>query len=507
MMENSINIAVVDIGSNTVRLQISQVKEKSYKVLEDFKEYIRLGDDVFEHGMIKEESLERLITCLKEIKEIIERWKVKKVSAVATASFRAASNYAKVIKDISDICGFDVQVISGEEEASYTFIAASANFDISKYHALVIDIGGGSSEYTIVKRGRLEQAYSVELGCNKLTKMFVKNDPPTNSEYQTLKDHLASEIHKLKLPKTIDLVICTGGSINNISSILYMGDNRRVDNAVKYVERKQLKKFINDIRNKTIENRKMVPGMEVARADIIFAAAIQVDVVLEAIDGEGLYTLSGGLRSGLTIDTINKMGVELPFQSNMDSIRQARIIEIGNKFSFEERHARQVMKIAKKLFEGLYIELELENNDWKLLEAASLLHDIGNYISYSKHHKHSQYLILNSDLIGYSYSEINVIANIARYHRSSTPKNSHRFFKIMSGKDQRKIALMAGVLRIADALDRSHKSLVYDLRVNIKPSAIELKLISSHNLSLEKRKIEMKKDLFEEVSGKELIVL
>ncbi len=507
MLGNGINIAVVDIGSNTVRLQVSQVKDKSYRVLEEYKESVRLGDEVFEFGMITEPALARLLQSLKEVRAIIDNWKVHQVRAVATASFRAASNYSEVLQKVTETCGFGVEIISGEEEARYTFIAASANFEISKYHALVLDIGGGSAEYSIVNRGKLEKAHSLELGCNRLTKMFFKSDPVSNSEYQAMKDLLVKEVRRLRLPKSIDLVICTGGSMGNLSTIHYLSGGQRADRTVKYLERKHLKKLINDIKNKTIEERRQMPGMEEKRADIILAAAMQVDAVLEETDGEGLYTLSGGLRSGLTIDTINKMGLELPFQQNMDNIRHARLIEIGNKFTFEERHARQVTKLSKKLFDGLCAELGLQKGDWPVLEAASLLHDIGNYISYSKHHKHSQYLIMNSDLMGYSHDEINMIGNIARYHRKSPPRSSHRLFKMMSENEQHKTAAMSAVLRAADGLDRSHKSLVKDVEVTVKPKKIEIKLVSEHNLSLEKKKFGMKKDLLEEISGKELIIL
>lgn len=507
MLGNGINIAVVDIGSNTVRLQVSQVKDKSYKVLEEYKEAVRLGDEVFEFGMITDAALERLLQSLKEIRQIIDNWQVQQIRAVATESFRAASNYLEVIKKVTEVCGFGIEIISGDAEARYTFISASANFEIKKYHALVIDIGGGSAEYSIVNKGRLKKTYSLELGCNRLTKMFLKNDPPTNAEYQALKDYLTDEVRKIDLPKNIDIVICTGGSLGNISVMHYIASGQKADRSVKYLERKDLKKFINDMKNKTIAERTLVPGMEEKRADIIIPAAMQIDAVLEELDGEGLYTLSGGLRSGLTIDTINKMGVELPFQKTMDSVRQARLIEVGNKFTFEERHARHVTKLCKKLFDSLYTSLGLDKSDWAILEAASILHDIGNYISYSKHHKHSQYLIMNSDLMGYNHDEINMIGNIARYHRKSPPRESHRYYKMMSDPEKRRVDAMSGILRVADAFDRSHKSLVKDLKVRVNKNEAEITLISDFNLSLEKKKFGVKKDLLEEVSGIRLVIV
>jgi exopolyphosphatase/guanosine-5'-triphosphate,3'-diphosphate pyrophosphatase len=438
------------------------------------------------------------------VRSIIDNWKVTQVRAVATASFRAAANYAEVIKKVMDTCGFGVEIISGEEEAKFTMIAASANFQISKYHSIVLDIGGGSAEYSIVNKGIPEAAHSLELGCNRLTRRFIKNDPPTPEEFQALKDYLKDEIKPLKLSTHTDMIICTGGSMGNMAVIHYIASKQRPDRTVKYVERKHL---ISDIRYKTIEERKLIPGMEEKRADIILAAAVQVDVVLDELDAEGFYTLSGGLRSGLTIDTINKMGVELPFQQNMDNIRHARLIEIGNKFAFEERHARQVAKLSKKIFDSLCGELELAPSDWPLLDAAAILHDIGNYISYSKHHKHSQYLIVNSDLMGYDHDEINLIGNIARYHRKRSPQDSHRYFKMMSPAEQKKATAMSAILRIADALDRSHKSLVRDVEVSMTNKKIIIKPVSDKDLTLEIKKVEIKKDLLEEISGKTVEIL
>lgn len=169
--------------------------------------------------------------------------------------------------------------------------------------------------------------------------------------------------------------------------------------------------------------------------------------------------MSGGLRSGLTIDTINKLGIELPFQNNTENIRYSRLMEIGNKFDFDEPSAVHVRNLAKMLYERLAGELGLGGRDWILLEAASLLRDVGKHITYTKHHKHSYYLIKHSELVGYSAAEVDIIANVARYHRKSPPKTSHVDYMFMSDEDQEKVLKLAAILRIAIALDRSHRGI------------------------------------------------
>ncbi|WP_022851799.1 Ppx/GppA phosphatase family protein [Limisalsivibrio acetivorans] len=499
------SVAVVDIGSNTVRLQVSELKDKSYKVVEEYKESVRLGDEVFNYGRITEPALERLLASLREVRSIVEHWKVDTIRAVATASFRGADNFEEVIDKIRETCGFNVEVISGEDEARFTCIAATANFQLTKYNALVLDIGGGSAEYSFVRKGVLERAVSLELGCNRLTRQYLKGDPPKSSEVQELKDLYREEIKKLNIDDKIDIIICTGGSMGNLATINYIEKKARLDRAVKYVERKYLKRFISDFRNMSVKERIEVEGMEEKRADIILAAAMQVDIVLEHAEREGFYTLSGGLRTGLTIDTVNSMGIELPFQQNLDDIRHSRLIEIGNKFLFEERHARQVCRLCQKLFDSVAEEEKLTSDDWQLLEAAALLHDIGNYISYSKHHRHSQYLIMNSDLIGYDHDEIVLIGNIARYHRKKGPQEKHRYYRGLSSSQKKKVAVLAGILRIADALDRSHRSHVKELEIKSSKKEMNIKVVSGADVSMELRKVDIKKDILEETINKEIV--
>jgi exopolyphosphatase/guanosine-5'-triphosphate,3'-diphosphate pyrophosphatase len=298
------------------------------------------------------------------------------------------------------------------------------------------------------------------------------------------------------------MVICTGGSMNNVAVVKHYKDKLVRASNVKYVERIFLKKFIKDFSEKSYSQRIKTEGLEEQRGDLILPAAIQTDMILNETGASGFYTLSGGLRAGLTIDTINRMGIELPFQNNAENIRYSRLIEVGNKFEFDESGAVQVMKLAKKLYTGLAYEMGLGGRDWVLLEAAAVLRDVGKHIAYSKHHKHTYYLIKHSELVGYSVKEVELIANIARYHRKSSPKQSHEDYNMLNDTDRERVIKLASILRIAIALDRSHKGQIKNLKVDVRDSSVVIEAVSKGDISMEIRDFELKKELISKLLKK-----
>ncbi len=500
-------IAVIDIGSNSIRLQISKVLDRTYKVIDEYKETVRIGDNVYRTGEFSPAAADTITSVLSNMKTMMDSARVEKYRAVATASFREASNAGEVAGIVKDKTGLDIEIISGVEEARLMYLAASSYFQLSEGNTLLVDMGGGSTEFSCAAYGELKFSESTPLGCSKLTYEFFKNDPVKAEEVKKLKSHIKKSTGGFLPLYGVDRLVCSGGTLNNLSFI-YNKRNNLSDSAVKFVDSIFTKHFINEITGKSVAERLKIPGLEPARADIILSAAILVQTLMKRYRLEGFYTLSGGLRGGLTIDLINKMGMELLFQggSHVD-VRYSRLIETGKKYCFEEGHALQVTKLAEKIFEDLRSALNLSPGDWAILEAAGLLHDVGQYIAYSRHHKHSYYLIMNTELAGYSEREIELIANVARYHRRAMPKNDHANFMRLSPQDRELTAKLAAILRIADGLDRSHGSFVKDVRAEVKAGAIEFSVTSNADITMEQSGFEKKKDLLGALTGKEIILI
>ncbi|MHB1679441.1 MAG: Ppx/GppA phosphatase family protein [bacterium] len=508
------NLAIIDVGSNSISLQIAEIKGKSYDIVEDYKDTVRLGDDVFKSGVISDSSIKSLIKVFNNIKAIIDKRIDKKekpfIRAAATAPFRDASNSKEVIDMIEDKFDIKIEVIDGNEEARLVDLYVSANFQMSKVNALTLDIGGGTLELIISNKGKIIDMISIPLGVLKLKNDFLKTNPPKNSEIGKLIKHLEKTFKDLpinkEINKKIDTLIFTGGTINNIAYIYNKREHLK-DKAINYIDKKFIKLFLNELKDKTFEERNQIKGIDDKRLDIIQPAALIAEFILDKTDCEGFFTIKGGLKNGLTIDTLNKQGITMHFQENED-VRFSRILDIGSKFFFEEEHAMQTSKLASILFTKLKDILKLDEEDYKILEAASILHDIGSYISYNDHNKHSYYLIKNSDFIAYNKNEIGIIANIARYHRNGFPKKSHQSYKKLSNKNQELVQKLSAILRIADALDNSHKSIVTDIDVKIKDDSIKITPISKsdNNLALEIQSVINKKKLLESVADKEVIV-
>ena len=494
------NIAVVDIGSNSLRMQISKIEKGTFEVIEDFKDMLKLGDDVFKLGYISRKSIDILIDRLKEIKTVCSSKSVATIRTVATASFREAGNAKDVADEIGKTVGLKIEIIDGAFEAYLGFLGVSSNFDIANSKVLITDIGGGSTEFVVAKKGKMLFSQSTPYGCNKLFhNYFSKNNPAKEEDVMLFKEEIEHSLENLPIDRTLEHIICLGGTLNNVA---FIRNRQNYGKKINYVDRKFLKNFIRGISYKTLEEQKNIKGLEPKRAGIVLPATLLIDKVLDMSGMSGFYALSGGLRTGLTIDTINKMGIILNFQKQYYSLRISRIMDIGTKFNFEKKHAAHVNSIALSIFEQTESLHNLGARERNILELSALLHDVGNYISYSKHHKHSYYLILNSDFIGYSTKDVEIAANTARYHRKSLPKKTHENFMKLNEKEQKTVKILAGILRIADALDRTHESKIEKVNVTITNNSVIFNIRSKKNILAEKRAFERKKDLFENIFKK-----
>jgi exopolyphosphatase/guanosine-5'-triphosphate,3'-diphosphate pyrophosphatase len=495
------NVAVIDMGSNSFRLQVSEVYEGTYKTVEDYKEMLRIGDNVYSQGLFTEKAVHKVINTLKRMKVIINNTSAEHVRIAGTAPFRDAANTPYLIERVKQETGFDIEVISGEEEARLIYLAATGYFNLSGIYALFVDIGGGSTELSFTDMSRLSSIYSTPLGCSRITKRFIKKNKAKPAEIQNIKDHIKKVLADIPDRKP-EKIVFTGGTVNALAEV-YVKRNHMMDSTVKYVDSSFLTHFVNELSEKSYDTRAKIQGMEAERVDISLAAALIALHLIKRYAMSGFYSFSGGLRNGLTIDLLNKLGVRLVFQDKLPDLRYGKLIEVGRKYYFEEEHALQVAKLAKGLFNGLMIPLALEADNWRILEAAAILHDVGQHISFSKHHHHSYYLIKNSDLVGYTEREHEIIANVARYHRRSVPNPAqHPEYAALVKEDMLLVDKLAAILRIADALDRAHISAADDVKIEAVGGMLELTIYSKRDVEMELAGIAKKKDLLESLGMK-----
>ncbi len=503
------NLAAIDLGTNSFHIVIVKVKpNSSFEILGKDKESVRLGSGSGINEIITPEAMERGIACLKRFKLQADRQDAD-VRAIATSALREAKNRADFLKRAKSEVGIDIEVVSGVEEARLIYFGILQGLPVFDKKILMIDIGGGSTEILIGHRGDILFSQSLKLGAIRLTDKFFIGDPISNSDISHCKMHIEGmispfrrEIEKHKP----EIVVGSSGTVQSIAQMNIAAKSeeaqRSLNNYVFSIEElKKVRSILNSA--DTLKKRTKVPGLDVRRADIIVAGSIILEEIFDVFQLNELTVSDFALREGIIFDTIKKWeGVEESPLHNLSNIRLTAITNVSNSFPFEQDHSIHVKKLALKIFDCLQDLHKCNGEEREYLEAASILHEVGLGISHSSHHKHSYYIIRNAEaMLGFNFTEIEIIALIARYHRKSSPKPKHVEFQKISPEHQLLVRKLAGMLRIADGLDRNHKQNIEDISCDIQSEIVLFKLKAKQGADphLEIWSAQQKKELFEEV--------
>lgn len=511
-------IAAIDVGSNSIKLVVvDAAASDSFAVLAREKDSVRLGHDTLMRGRLSPEASTRAVECIRRFHAIAAARGAERIFGVATASVRAAKNASQFIKEVERKSGVELDVLSPIEEARLIGIAVAQGCGHSAASLLNIDIGGGSAEISLMRDGAPEQLLSVKLGAVGLTERFLTNDPPKNKEIKSLKQEIqaalerpARELKGLRWQHTTG----TSGTILAIGNALRLralSQGRQAEGAQPAGDEIKIGKLTNfNVRMLQMgaSERRAIPGITNQRAEIIIAGGHILEGVMQALKIESLRTCGWALREGVIIDRLREIEAEArPPVPDFADYRLRGVHAVGRRFGYEEPHAHQVARFAERIFDYLMrADLAVLNRHHRtLLSAAALLHDTGYHIAHDAHHKHSLYLIRNSELTGFSEAEREVIANVARYHRGPEPKERHEEFAALDDTDRETVRSLAAILRIADALDRRHDSRVGDLRCFRNGRAVQIELQASANCDREISAAEQRCALFEEVFDCRLI--
>jgi exopolyphosphatase/guanosine-5'-triphosphate,3'-diphosphate pyrophosphatase len=502
-------IAAIDIGSNSLKLAIVQAAASdSFTILLQERERVRLGRETLQNKFLSAEAISLSADAIARFASIARSRQVDSIIAVATASVREANNAAEFVREIKERTGVSVEVLSSLEEARLIGIAAAQNCNLSGGALMNIDIGGGSTELSLMRDGEPHKLFSLKLGAVGLTEKFIASDPPKKKEIENLRVEIASALERpLRKIKGETWQISTGtsGTILNLAALIseQSGDKSRVP----VIQLKKLTALNDMLARISLEERARLPVISPQRAEVIVAGGLVLEDVMRALSIETLHPCSFALREGVLIDYLREIEAEaLPPVPDVEDKRLRGVFAIGRRYGYEERHALQVAEMAEKIFDQLALKFNLKRHWRTLLSAAALLHDIGYHISHESHHKHTVYLIRHSEIMGFSENEKLIIANTARYHRGSLPKDSHRDYTKLSEKDRETVAQLGAILRLADALDHGYENRVKDLKIRNGAGALNLILLSSEDCTAEIKAVERKKDLFEAAFDTELEV-
>jgi exopolyphosphatase/guanosine-5'-triphosphate,3'-diphosphate pyrophosphatase len=398
--------------------------------------------------------------------------------------------------------GLRVRIIDGREEAELAALSAWHHFDMANARYLLVDIGGGSVEVVSAVGSHIEEIASLELGAVFLTENFLPRDPIPDKDFERLRKHIRRELGQSlgnrEFP--VQYLIGSGGTMTTIGSMVMAMRKERYDSVHGYeVLHSEVMHLLPMLQRMTCKERRAIPGLSPERADIIVAGVAVVAELMRLFGTNVLKVNERGIREGLILRSLHKHG----FLDRRLKPRDWRtsVCDFARSCHVDENHGEQVARLALRIFDDLAPLYGLDERARQYLEAASLLHDVGYFISYSKHHKHSYHLIRYASLFDFSPRERELIANLARYHRKGLPKKKHENFANLSPEDQELVKKLGGILRLADGLDRRRGGQVRSLECTLAKGCFTIRLQGAEDLSVEIYGGQAKSDLFEAAFG------
>ena len=471
-------LAAIDIGTNTIRSIVVEAHPGGgFRVLDDEKVAVRLGEGLHKTGRISAEAAQRAIDALSRQKKIIDAYQVRAIEAVATSAVRKAGNGKEFIAAIKEQVGLTVTIISGEVEAELAALSAFNNFDLEGARHLLVDIGGGSLELVSTVGSHVEEIFSLDLGALYLTDAFLAKDPISDEALSRLRRHIRKQLRETFAPErsTVSALIGSGGTVTAMAAMITAARKESYGSVHGgEILRSDVVHLLAMLLRKNLKERRNIPGLNPERADIIVAGVLVIDELLEFFQINLLKVNERGIREGLILRGLRQHGM-IPAAGGRRTWRDSAL-DFAASCHFEKNHALQVAHLAKALFKVLSRPFNLGEGEGRLLEAAAILHDVGYFINYASHHKHSYHLIAHADLFGFTPRERELIANIARYHRKSLPKKKHEAFMRLTPVDRQLVEKLAGILRLADGLDRSRTGVIEIVDALLSPSRLLLRL-------------------------------
>ncbi len=494
-----LRVGAVDVGSNAIRFLVADVAGGGRLVVAAaLRAPIRLGHEVFLTGRLTEESMAAAVGELARYRELAGAHGVGALRAVATSAVRESRNRSELVARVREEAGLDLEVISGAEEARLVHLAVRSRIELGDRHWMLADLGGGSVEVSLVDGSGTLWSESHTIGSVRLLEE-LSHAAAEPGRYSRL---LAEYVGTLRLPRLardrLAGFIATGGNIESLARLAVptsAGVTARVP-----LER--LRAVIATLARLSYRERVEELGLREDRADVILPAALVYERLCDLAETDEILVPFVGLKEGVVLDLADTLSAPDAHAGRRRQEDLTAAVNLGRRFQFDEAHGVHVAALAGMLFDELRDLHGLGPSARRWLLAAGVLHDVGQFVSYKRHHKHSLYLIANSELAGYAPREMDIVATVARYHRKGHPRLDHQELSRLQEEDRATVTKLAAILRVADALDREHQQRVRAVRARTAGHEVRLELDGAGDLLLETWSLRRRAGLFAEVYGR-----
>jgi exopolyphosphatase / guanosine-5'-triphosphate,3'-diphosphate pyrophosphatase len=515
-------IAAIDVGTNSIHMVVVQIQPDlpAFKIVNAEKDTVRLGERCQETGNLTPAAMERAIAALRRCQELANSFNAEAIIAAATSAVREAPNGREFLERVQRELGLQVDLIAGEEEARRIYLGVLSAMEFNHQPHVIIDIGGGSTEIILGDGGEPRYLSSTKIGAVRLTELFVQTDPISDTDYRRLKTYVrgmlewpVDSVLSLREPGETLRLLGTSGTIESLLTLHLSEKLGEIPTSLGGYEitLTELRELTERLRQMKYEQRSQMLGMSERRAEIIVSGGVILQEAMEMLGCKRLQSCSRALREGMIVDWMlshNLIEDRLRYQG---SVRRRSALSMAEKYHVDLDNGERVANFALTLFDQTQGKLhQWGETERQLLWASGILHNAGHYVSHSAHHKHSYYLIRHGGLLGYTDTEIELVANLARYHRKSPPKKKHDPFRVLSPDQRLLIEQLSALLRVGVALDRRQIGAITHLHSHFHTQNRELHLYLSpkqlgDECELELWSLDYKKPEFEATFGVKLI--
>jgi exopolyphosphatase/guanosine-5'-triphosphate,3'-diphosphate pyrophosphatase len=502
-------IGVLDMGASAIRLVVAEIDAKrSVSVIEEASRGVLLGRDTFAGGAIRSPTVDAALDALEGFRRIMDGYGVVNIRAVATSAVREARNADLFLDRIQRRTNIRFEIINEAEESRLVYLAVRhalrRHAAFKGARTLLIEVGGGSTSLSVLRRGQPIRSGVYALGSVRLRQQLDLRRHTHELQVALLKRYIANVVEEIRLEMPLDRithVVALGGDVRFVASQL---TDIEPEGDVRELAREQFLAFCDEVERldeDAVVDRFRLPAVE---SEALLPALLIYRSLLSETAARSLVVSGASLRAGLILDVAepkNRLTAE-DFEHQV----LASADTLGHRYRFDRDHGHHVAMLATQLFEQLRAEHGLGDRERLLLQVSALLHDVGIYVSLRAHHRHSQYILSASQIFGLSDEETAIVSNIARYHRRGLPQESHLPFIALDRTDRLIVNKLAAILRVVNALDAEHAQKVRDVRLIRRGSSWILELDGDGDLTMEQLAATARADMFAQIYGPQLVV-
>jgi exopolyphosphatase / guanosine-5'-triphosphate,3'-diphosphate pyrophosphatase len=496
--------AAIDIGSSSIRMDIAEIQPDGFiHVLDSLIKGVQLGRDVLTEGHLSQETIQTACDALGDFKKVMDTYGVMRYRAVATNAVRDSSNGDTFLDRLLMSTGLDVEIIDRPEENRFTISAAmeslSGELHLGKTKNILVEVGEGRMDVALLNGRKLQQSGTFPLGSIHFRAGVGAGPAKHDQQARLLRRRIDSFLSNLKREIEIsDAVHCiaVGDDVRFAARILNGPcQNKRLS----VIPMEKFSDFVDSLSRLTIDELVHKYSVPYPNAETLAPQLLTYLQLLRETQAQDLIVSDANIRSGILRDLApanrGKRRKELAIQT-LSSARS-----LGRRYHYDENHAERVRELSLRLFDELKTEQRMTDTHRLYLEIAALLHDIGSFVSLRSHHKHTYYLISSSELFGLRRPELEIIANIARYHRRALPQHSHPSFISLEREERMIVSKLAAILRVANALNKDQLQTVMNLKIKREGDQIAVTGQNVSDLVVGKLAFAERSNFFTEIFG------